>query len=457
MKKILILLILVALIPLALSQEDITIYAGETKTINYTISNLANEPLTYTVSLSGPIAYFSSKGIYLDVYPKILNLNPNQSAIVTLYITARKDAKETGSYAFSLDISAENQTISKTLIIRALRKYPVYISSLSLSKYAIYPLESLKIFVKVVNVKNEIAPNYKLTITISKDGKEIWKRDLITDFIEANSESEISQEFFAEKYQEAGTYEVYVLLSDLKGNFVDDAKTKFEVKPIVKLPEEFTEKEVKYSLLSAYVKIKIKNEGNVKSSSFYVEERVPLFMKDFFKPYVNPSEEKIEAGFITYRWLIPSLEPGQTVVIEYEISLWQTWIGLIVIIIAFIYFFRFTFRPALVKEIVKEGNKLKVYIKVKNKSKEIMKNIEIKEEVSPMLKIESFIGKEFEEKKVGKKRFLIWKIDELKPEEEALVGYRAEALVEVASITLPKTKVEFTDEKGRVRSLESEK
>jgi len=42
-----------------------------------------------------------------------------------------------------------------------------------------------------------------------------------------------------------------------------------------------------------------------------------------------------------------------------------------------------------------------------------MKNIEVSEEVPPMLKVESNIGLEFEERKVGKKRYLVWKINEL--------------------------------------------
>ena len=83
-----------------------------------------------------------------------------------------------------------------------------------------------------------------------------------------------------------------------------------------------------------------------------------------------------------------------------------------------------------------------------------MKNIEVSEEVLPMLKVESNIGLEFEEKKVGKKRYLVWKINELKPEEEAVMGYVAMPLVEIISLELPKTQVTYADEKWRKRKLE---
>ncbi len=455
MNKLLILFLILTLLPISFAQpETITVYAGETKTVNYTIINTAEKAQAYNIYLSGPVAYFAEKRVLIDVYPKMVELQPNQSAKITVYIFASKEAREIPQNLFTLTISSELQKIEKSLIISVLRKYPVYISSVSLSKYSIFPLESTKITATIQNVKNEITPNYKLIFLIFKDGKEVFKEEEITDFIEANSKIEVSKEFFAEKYQEAGVYEVLVKLEDMRGEYIDDVKTKFEVKAVVKLPEEYTEKEIKYSLLSAKISVKVKNEGNTVSDAFYIEERLPLFMKDFVKDYTPYTEQKVEGGFVIYRWKINPLAPGESVVIEYEISLWQTWIALILILLTVIYFFRKGFRPAIVKSVKKTNGKIKVYIKLKNKSKSIMKNVEIVEEVLPMLKIESNIGLEFEEKKSGRKRYLIWKINELKPEEEVMLGYTASPLVEIVSLELPKTKVTFFDEKGRKRELQ---
>jgi hypothetical protein len=455
MKKALIFFFIISFLPIVFAQsETITVYAGEAKTFNFTLINTALQKETYTISLSGPTAYFAERKVLIDVYPKLIELTPNQSAKITLYIFASKEAKEIPPNLFTLTISSDTQKIENSLIISVLRKYPVYISSITLSKYSILPLESTKITVSIQNVKNEITPNYKILFLISKDGKEVLRKEVITDFIEANSKIDVSQEFLAEKYQEAGTYDVFVKLEDLKGGYIDDAKTKFEVKAIVKLPQEYTEKEVKYSLLSARISIKVKNEGNVISDQFYIEERLPVFMKDFVKAYTPYTEEKVEGGFVVYRWLIRPLAPGESVLIEYEISLWQTWIILIVVLLIVYYFFRRGFQPALVKTVKREDGKIRVYIKLKNKSKAIMKNIEVSEELLPMLNAESNIGLEFEEKKIGKKRYLVWKINELKPEEETVMGYIASSLVEIVSLELPKTKVTFYDEKGKKKSLE---
>jgi len=454
MNKLLILFLILTLLSISFAQpETITVYAGETKTINYTIINTAEKTQAYNIYLSGPVAYFAERRVLIDVYPKMVELLPNQSTKITLYIFASKEAREIPQNLFTLTIASELQKIEKQLIISVLRKYPVYISSVSLSKYSIFPLENTKITATIQNVKNEITPNYKLRFLIYKDGKEILRKETITDFIEANSKVEISHEFIAEKYQEAGTYDVWVILEDLRGEYIDDLKTRFEVKPIVKLPQEYTQKETKYSILSAKITIKIKNEGNVVSDLFYVEERLPIFMKDFMRAYNPYTEEKVEGGTIVYRWLVKPLAPGESVIIEYEISLWQTWIGIIIILLAVFFFFRKGFQPALVKTIKKQDGKIKVYIKLKNKSKSIMKNIEVVEEISPMLKVESNIGLELEEKKVGKKRYLMWKIDELKPDEEVVMGYVASPLVEIVSLELPKTKVTFFDEKGGKREL----
>ena len=456
MRASLILFLIVLLIfSISIAQpETITVYAGETKTINYTFINSGTQTQTFNIYLTGPTAYFAEKGVLIDVYPKLVELSPNQKATITIYIFASKEAREIPQNLFTLTIASDNQKIEKSLIISVLRKYPVYISSISLSKYSILPLESTKITVTIQNAKNEITSNYRLIFSIYKDGKEVLRKEVLTDFIEANGKLEVSQEFFADKYQEAGTYDVSVRLEDLKGQYIDDAKTKFEVKPIVKLPQDYTQKEVKYSFLSAKITVNIKNEGNVVSDQFYVEERLPIFMKDFIKAYTPYTEEKLEAGIVVYRWLVKPLAPGESVVIEYEISLWQTWLGLVVIILAVFFFFKKGFQPALVKTVRKEGGKIKVYIKLKNKSKSIMKNIEVSEEIPPMLKVESNIGLEFEERKAGKKRYLVWKINELRPDEEAVMGYVASALVEIVSLELPKTQITYIDEKGRKRTLE---
>jgi len=455
MKKIIIFLLFAMFLPIAFAQSEvISIYAGETKTINYTLINMADQIQAYNVYLSGPIAYFAERKVLIDVYPKLIELAPNQSAKITLYIFASKEAREISPNLLTLTIASETQKIEKSLIISVLRKYPVYISSVSLSKYSILPLESTKITATIQNIKNEITPNYKVIFLISKNDKEIFRKEVITDFIEANSKLEVSQEFFAEKYQEPGTYDVLIRLEDLRSQYIDEIKTKFEVKAIFKLPQDYTQKEIKYSLLTAKITIKVMNEGNVVSEPFSIEERLPIFMRDFIKAYTPYTEEKFEVGTVVYRWLIKPLAPGESVVIEYEISLWQTWLGIIIIILAVLFFFRKGFQPALIKTIKKQDGKIKVYIKLKNKSKSIMKNIEVSEEVPPMLKVESNIGLEFEEKKAGKKRYLVWKINELKPEEEAVMGYVAVPLVEIVSLELPKTQVTYADEKGRKRRLE---
>jgi hypothetical protein len=455
MNKVSIFIFVILFLPIALAQsETIMIYAGETKTFNYTLINLASQQQKYNIYLSGPVAYFAERKVLIDIYPKIVDLAPNQSAKITLYVFSSKESKEIPPNLFTLTISSEEQKIEKPLIISVLRKYPVYISSINLSKYSILPLESTNIKVSIQNVKNEITPNYKLLFLVSKDGKEVLRKEIITDFIEANSKIDVSQEFFAEKYQEAGTYDVFVRLEDLKGGYIDDAKTKFEVKAVVKLPQEYTEKEVKRSLLSSKVSVKVKNEGNIVSEQFYIEERLPFFMKDFIKAYTPFTEEKVEGGFVVYRWLVKPLAPGESVIVEYEISLWQTWIILVVLISTVYFIFKKVFRPALVKSVKRENGKIKVYIKLKNKSKSIMKNVEVSEEVLPMLNVESKVGLEFVEKKIGRKRYLVWKIDELRPEEEVVMGYVASSLVEIISLEIPKTKVTFYDEKGRKKSLD---
>jgi hypothetical protein len=455
MKKLIPFVIIALFFSIAIARLDnIEIYAGENKTLSFIIVNEYNKTRTYNIYLTGPVAYFAERKVLIDVYPKIVTLEPNQSSKINLYIYSSKESKEISPHLFLLTISSEDYKIEREITVSVSRKYPVYISSINLSKYSILPLESTRISITIQNAKNYITPNYKVVFSILKDGKEVLRKEVITDFIEANSRIEVSQEFFAEKYQEAGIYDVNVKLEDLKGNYIDEAKTKFEVKAIVKLPQEYTTKEIKYSLLSTLILIKVKNEGNTVSNQFYVEERVPRFMKDFVKARTPFKEVIVENGNVVYRWLVKPLAPGESVIVEYEISLWQVWLALIAILLAVIYFFRRGFKPSLLKTVKREGEKFKIYIKLRNNSKSTMKDVEVVEEVPPMLKVESGIGLGFEERKIGKKRYLIWTIKEVKPDEEVIMGYIASPLVEIISLDLPKTKATFIDEKGIKKTLE---
>lgn len=439
--------------PFVSGTDFITIYAGENKTIEYLIINKDNKIQTFSIFISG----FYREGISIDVYPRTIILEPNQEAKIRIYIEAKKFAKEVKPSLFYLNIRYENQTVEKPLILQVLRRFPVYISSLELSKYSIYPLESLTITMNIENVKDEITPNYKALFIILYNNKEVFRKEKITDYIPSFGSLKVSETFNAEKYQKAGKYEVIGRLYSLKGEIVDEAYSTFEVKAVEKIPTNYTKKEIKYSLLEAYVRIEVKNEGNVISKPFYLIESLPAFMKDFFYPCSKPDEIESSLGYINYKWLIRPLQPGESVIIEYKISLWQTWLVLVTIILLIIFFFRKTYTPTISKTVKKEDEKLKVMIKVKNKSKNIMKEVYIEDSIPLMFKVISYTGskpEEIESKKIREKK-IVWKINELKPDEEAIFVYYLQPLVELVSAVLPPAKLRFMNEKGIKVELKS--
>jgi len=459
MKKTLLIVSVLISLGIALSQpyvsgtEFINIYAGEAKTIEYSIINKDDKIQTFNIFISG----FYREGVSIDVYPRIVTLEPNQEAKIRVYIEAKKFAREVKPSLFYLNIRYENQTIEKALILQVVRKFPVYISSIELSRYSIYPLESLTITTNIENVKDEITPNYKALFLVLYNNKEVFRKEKITDYIPSFGSIKISETFSAEKYQQAGKYEVVVRLYTLGGEIVDEAYSSFEVKPVEKIPANYTKKETKYSILEAYTRIEIKNEGNIVSKPFYLIESLPTFMKDFFYPYSKPDEVEYSFGYVHYKWLIRPLQPGETVIIEYKISIWQTWLVIIIILLMVFFFFRKTYTPTISKTVKKENGKIKVTIKIKNNSKSTMKEVFVEDFVPLMFKIVSYVGnkpEEIEAKKTKEKR-LIWKINELKPDEEAIFFYYIQPLVELVSVQLPKSKLIFTNEKGTKTELKS--
>lgn len=432
--------------PFVSGSDFITIYSGENKTIEYVIINRDVRTQTFTIFVSG----FFKEGVSIDVYPKLITLAPNEETKIKVYIEAKKFVKEIKPTIFYLNLKYENQTIEKPLIIQVLRRFPVFISSLELSKYSIYPLETISINLNIQNTKEETTPNYKAVFSILYNRKEIYRKEKITEYIPPLESIKIIENFTAGKYQNAGRYDIVVKLYSLKDELIDEISTSFEIKPIEKVPSNYTKKETKYSFLEAYVKIEIKNEGNIPSKPFYLVESLPVLMKDFFYPFVPPDEIETVGNHVNYKWLIQPLQPGESIIIEYKISLWQTWLVMMVIILLILFLFRKTYLPSISKTAKKEGSKIKVIIKVKNNSRNIMKDVSIEDTIPIMFKLISFIGTKGEEteNKKTKEKKLVWKINELKPDEEAIFSYYLQPLVELVSITLPAPKLKYIDKRG---------
>lgn len=462
MKKLLILVLILLFLPLAHAQIEIpkqtfTVLSGDTISFNVTLINSASETRSFYLSVFPP----QLNKVLVSIYPSVLSVKPNSSASAVVYVTALKGAKPTPPVTFTISASTLAETYSKSIGIIVERKYPVYISILSLNKYTFNPNERVELTVTLANVQASVSKQYNLLIEIERpDGRidEISKR---TENIGPSSTLDLKEEYELEKYAPNGSYEVRVTLTDLFGNWVDEVSTSFTVNPVYKLPTEYTKKTVSYGLLSTQTKITVKNEGNVPTPSFYVTESFPVFLKDFFVPEVQPTETIRMGGQVTYRWLIPSLKPGESVVITYRLNLWGAWFTLLAIGTVVFFFFKYSFKPTLVKKHGLYGalreREVPIFLEIRNPSKHELRNVAIKDLLPPIV---SFVPKAGTIKPKIRKRKkgteLSWKFDLIGSGDERVIVYYIKPRVEiVGTLTLPPASLSYVNERGKKKIIRS--
>ena len=136
MKKTLLIFIVfffLLILPLASAQEsvsmnlsstDITLYTGETQSINLTIENKQNKFDVFSISVSSlPISGVSISYDYAVLIPA------NSKITTKLDFSSIIDAPETATLLYVSVISTSDSTIrdSQTLLLRTIKTIPIYI------------------------------------------------------------------------------------------------------------------------------------------------------------------------------------------------------------------------------------------------------------------------------------------------------------------------------------------
>jgi hypothetical protein len=472
MKKTLLIFIVfffLLILPLASAQEsvsmnlsstDITLYTGKTQSINLTIENKQNKFDVFSISVSSlPIS-----GVSVS-YDYAVSIPANSKITTKLDFSSIIDAPETATLLYVWVISTSDSTIrdSQTILLRTIKTVPVYISDIKLSDFSLDPEETLTIETQITNKGNLPSDEYSLQTNIKKSGEMIKRFDNVVANIPGRSTESIKNDYKIEKYQSPGSYTVEAILKDNLNRVVSSKTSTFEVNAISKIPTEYTEKTTSFGFLSVAVTIKIKNEGNAPSSSFYVGESIPSFTKNIFDPEIEPSLINETDGRVVYSWLVPSLAPGQEMEIKYQFILWHIWIALIIISVIVYFVLMVEYAPSIVKKhrhfgpLTKE-KEIPIFLDVRNRTLHEIRDIYVRDFVPPIAKL----VEKFETLKPAIVRTsergteIVWKFDSLKPREERVITYRIKPNVDITgTLKLPNAIARYTDRKKEKKSTVS--
>ncbi len=435
--------------------SSISAYSGDTVTLSIIIENRQSSEDRFSLVVP---SYQYKVRASPEEYSPTIPANSNKTIKISFSIPL--DADEL-TLAYPISVSSITTTASdtQTILLTIIRKSPVYISDIKLDNYLVNPEQEFRVDTTLTNLETSPSAEYSLE-TVIRTGDQIVKRfDTNVLNVPQKSTQTFSNSFGFDKYAAPGVYTVESTLKDSLNRKVNSQKTNVKLAEIKNVVHT---KSTKSGLLSQTISIRVKNEGNVKSDSLFVVETTTENIKNFFYPATAPTVEESGDGTIVYKWLINPLQPGEEVVIQYEVRTLNLWIVLMVIGVSIIVAFKYVFAFQIVKRHRHRGpitkdSEIVISLDVRNRTRHEMKDVVVKDFVPSIVKVvERFDTVRPKVKAVAGGTELYWKFDSLGAGEERVLTYRVKPAMEIiGGLKLPKAHAKFIDKKKEKKVVTS--
>ncbi len=446
-------------VDLFLSEQEINLFTGTSKTVELTVKNNQGVRDTFSISV------FPSAISKVTNFPSPERVTADSGANATSKIsfTAFLDALESQIF-FNVTVKSlnyPNVIASRLIQVSVKRTVPVFISGAKVDKVDFKPEETATISVTVTNGGGLTSDKYILETLLKKAGKvvKIFTNEVSSMLPTSSKQINITYSFG--KYEEPGEYTVVSVLKDLAGKQVSTSE---DLKRIsIKLGEvpstTISDKSTQLGILNIKVIVKVKNEGNVPANNFYISEAIPFVARDIFDPELKPDVVRSEGTSLAYSWFVQSLAPGKEVVIVYQFNLWKVWFVLILIGAAVVVAFRYVFKIGVVKRVghvgpLTKGKEIFVHLEVKNRSIGEVKDVVVRDSVPSIGDVvERFYTLKPVVKKTNTGTALIWRLDSLKAGEERVLSYSFKPRADIfGTLRLPITSVMYSTTKHQTKT-----
>jgi hypothetical protein len=442
---------------ISLSNNDITTYIGDTASIDATITNNQLKSDTFSITVFPSYWY----GIRVDLQDNFVSINARSNATTKIYFGTTNSSDAIIS-PFTIAVqSISNKNINDTSMFKltVLRKSPVFVSDIRISKYNINPGDAINIDSYISNTALFAMGSYSIQTNLRSNEVILKRFDDSIDSMPPGSVKKLTNTYTFDKYASPGKYSVDVTVIDENGLMKSYKTSDLNVSTVNKTVEE---KSVEYGLMSQTVTITVRNEGNVNASNFYITESVPQFVKNLFYPQIEPDKKEQKDIRVIYYWHVDSLAPGQEIVIKYEIRSTSIIIVFVLLLLFVMIAFKYVFSPKVVKRVKHSGSltrekEVVVSIEVKNGSRHEIKDLIVRDFVPTIATVvEGFDTIKPSLRKTPGGTELLWRIDSLKSFEERVLSYRIKPVVEVAgTLKLPKVRIAYFNKKKQKKVIAS--
>ncbi|MEM5882679.1 MAG: hypothetical protein QXQ77_00350 [Candidatus Aenigmatarchaeota archaeon] len=441
---------------LYLETTQTKIYAGKSSSIEVIVFNSQNFTDTFSITI-WPTQFAD---VLTSIENPNLRISPKGNASTKIYFFASECADES-TIQFEIVASSTTSNVSavKKILLSVLRTFTVCISDFKLDKYGeIGPNESIRIITYLTNPTYRVSPQFFVQANIKFENKTIESFDEAIQPLPQKSTKILTLSYNFNEYASPGIYKIEVLLKDELNNLVTKKEETIRMKIVNKTS---TQSWTDIGILSAVTTIKIKNEGNV-GIPIRITTSIPSFIKNLFFPETQPTSEKTQDGWIEYEWNFENVNPGEEVIVKYEVKLLYVWLFCLGLVVVVILAFKFVYGPTVIKKykpiVPALGKEITIALEIKNRSRHEIENVEVKDFVPTLFEVSNRFDTVRPEtiKKVKGGTLLTWKFNLLKPLEERVLTYKIKPKMEISgTFKLPNAYMKYLDKKKEVKSIVS--
>ncbi len=398
---------------------------------------------------------WSTKTSWFFVSPASVTIAPDETKIVRVYVAPKKGTPE-GLYTFQIEVRDRynpDLRVVKKESIYVLKSMIVNIKKLVPSKQIYSPGEVVEIGVGVKNEGSDDTAGIDLWVEINVSGVDgIKSKKVKLPPLEVDEAKMVYANFTFDKYTAHGVYSVTARIMNDIGEVLDEARTSFTIEEVALLDKK---KDVKTKLLERTITVTGTNVGNIEGTLTIMEPKsLPMLAYEF-----ETMPEITREGNREYFVWRCELEPLEKCVVTYKVNYWPlVFVALGVILIAIIVLEVFQY-PKMHKKAYKRGEEHKVLIRIKNRGRRTLKDVEIIDDVPGIFQVirEFDAGKPVDVKKMRGKTRIVWRFPQLKPGEEKLLAYRIKPLLDVeGGIKLPPAEISGRVGRRRIRTRTGE-
>jgi len=434
-------------IQIIVPEEPVAVYTGQINQIDILIKNDRSVKDTFYFSTSTTTPWISLKNSWVSV---------GAGGVTTLSIIIEPpiDTDE-GTSLFSITVKSVdyNVTASKQVYFFVKRSSPIYLTEIKLNKQSFKPGEVLTIQPVLTNVDKKERMDVFATTKILKDDYLVQQFDDSVSINPSKTET-ISNNFDIKLTTPPGNYKIVVSIKDGLNKLLSEKTSTFKIEEIP--PHQLPRKtEITNHILYSDTSVTVTNDRNVPQKTYF-SISLPSISKNFFYPEVEPTSQEEKDNRIIYNWLIPELNPGETITIKYQLRFTNVVIISSVLIVVTIWVLWSFYQPKLMKKymgLLSKEETITISLHVKNKSRKLLDNVTVKDFVPAIaLVIKEFntIIPSIKIKPGGTE--LTWQVKNIRPKEERVLTYKIKPVIEIlGTLKLPKAHLMYETKKGRFR------